>query len=704
MYDLVLRGGMVFDGRGTSPAQADVAIRDGRIAAMGPALGGAAKETMDVRGRWIAPGFIDIHTHYDVELEIAPGLPESVRHGVTSVVIGNCSLSLTAGVPSELADIFLRVETMPAALVRQWLAHAHDWQTPAEYIAHLKSLPLGPNVAAMVGHSALRLAVMGLKRSLHSHADDAELARMRVLAEQALDAGCIGISVDLVHWHKVSGVYAGRSVPSHYAAAREVRLLADICRDRDAVFQVTPNPRNPLTFLLIMSLAVGLFRPALRATVLSALDMTDYRHLWRLFPSAAFIVNRLLGGNLRFQTLTEPFTIYADGPITPLFEEFDAGVELNNCATRAQRATLWGDPAFRDRFRADWRRRELRTFHRDPARMRVLRAPDLALAGRTILDIAHERGESGVDALMNLLARHDTDLRWFAVGANERASVRERLMAHPHILPGFTDAGAHSRNVAFFDGALSLLRQAVQTGFVSPARAIERVTGEPARWFNLDAGVLRVGGVADLVVLDPGALRAPSAAPVDVQDPLLDGAPRLVRRDAETAIAAVFVRGREVVRAGEPTATLGTFQTGRVLTPAVVVRGRAAVLARYRDRLDDTTYDHPFTDYWQIFVFKHQQRTNVLLHCAAVLMMYGAVPVALLSSWWWLLLVPASQATGLAGHLLFERSHVDPRDFLFSWRASRCLARMAWRVLTGAYWHDVDIVRDRYRRFGEAHG
>ena len=701
MFDLVLRDGLVFDGRGNPPVRADVAISDGRVAAIGPALAETGRQEIDAHGRWIAPGFIDIHTHYDVELEIAPGMPESVRHGVTSVVIGNCSLSLVAGAPADLADVFLRVETMPASLVRRWLQTSHTWRSPAEYIAHLRELPLGPNVAALCGHSALRLAVMGLQRSLHAHATDEELAQMRTLAEQALDAGCIGISVDLVHWHKIAGAYAGRSVPSHYADAREVRMLADVCRDRDAVFQVTPNPRNPWSFLLILSLTIGLFRPPLRATVLSALDMTDYPFLWRLFPLVSYVVNRLLGGNLRFQTLTEPFTIYGDGPITPLFEEFGAGVELNNCTTRDQRALLWADAEFRRRFRDDWLRREIRTFHRDPARMYVLHAPDSTLAGRTVGDIACERRQSGVDTLIELLATFDVNLRWMAVGANERTGVRQQLMAHPHILPGFTDAGAHARNIAFFDGAVALLRQAVQTSFMTPERAIARVTGEPAHWFNLNAGVLRIGATADLVLLDPAGLHAPSPVPLEVSDALLDDAPRVVKRDAHAAVAAVIVGGIEVVRAGVPLAALGFNRTGRVLTPAIPVRGRAAVLARYRDRLDDATYDHPFTDYWQIFVFKHQDRANVLLHCAAVVMMYSALPLALLASWWWLLLVPASQLIGLAGHMLFERSYVDTRDFTFSWRASRSLSRMFVSVLTGSYWRDVAVVRERYRQFVE---
>ena len=341
MLDLLLKGGLVFDGTGAPPTRADVGIAGGRIARIAPVIDEAARATRDVGGLWIAPGFVDIHTHYDVEVEIAPGLAESVRHGVTTVVMGNCSLSVTVGDPQALADIFLRVENLPAPLVRRWLARAVSWDSPQAYLAHLRTLPLGPNVAPLVGHSALRAAVMGLERSLHARATDDEIARMRALAGEALDAGCIGISVDMVHWHKVSGVFAGRSVPSHYADAREYRMLADVCRVRDAVFQVTPNPQNPLSFLLILGMATGLFRPPLRATVLSALDMSDHPHLWRLFPAVTFVVNRLLGGNLRFQTLAEPFAIYADGPITPLFEEFAAGVELNSRANRDARRALW---------------------------------------------------------------------------------------------------------------------------------------------------------------------------------------------------------------------------------------------------------------------------------------------------------------------------------------------------------------------------
>jgi N-acyl-D-aspartate/D-glutamate deacylase len=697
MLDLLLKGGLVFDGTGAPPWQGDVGIAEGRIAKLGREIDSPAREVRPVSGLWVTPGFIDIHTHYDVEVEIAPGLPESVRHGVTSVVMGNCSLSLTAGRPEDLADIFLRVESMPAGLVRKWLARSASCASPREYLEHLGSLPLGPNVAALVGHSALRVAVMGLERSLFARASEEELAQMRALATSALDAGCLGISVDMVHWHKVSGTFAGRSVPSHYADAREYRMLADLCRERDAVFQVAPNPRNALSLLLIFGMALGIARPPLRATVLSALDMSDAPQLWRLFPLAAFVLNRLLGANLRFQTLTEPFAIYADGPLTPLFEEFESGVALNSCAHAAARRALWQSAGFKERFRRDWERNELRSFHRDPVRMHVLASPEGWQAGLTMAEVAKAMGIDATGAVIHLLETHDEQLRWMACGANERPAIRQRLMAHPHILPGFTDAGAHSRNLAFFDGALSLLRQAVASGFMAPERAIARVTGEAARWFNLPAGELRPGRRADVLLLRPEALREPTPAPVEIDDPLLEGARRMVKRGAERAVRAVYIGGREVVRDGAPLPALGREPYGMLLAPAVTVRGRRAVLQRYRNRIDDSTFDHPLRDYWEVFVFKHQQPCNVAMHCVAVLLVYCTLAgLVITASPWWLLLGLFAQAFGFAGHVLFERNHVDMRDAVFSWRATWCLNRLFFSVLRGRYWSEVGRVRLRF--------
>jgi hypothetical protein len=273
-------------------------------------------------------------------------------------------------------------------------------------------------------------------------------------------------------------------------------------------------------------------------------------------------------------------------------------------------------------------------------------------------------------------------------------------MRHPHILPGFTDAGAHSRNLAYFDGALAVLRQAVTDGFLAPEKAVARVTGEAARWFNIDAGEIREGARADLVLLRPQALRQPAPAPVEIDDLVLGGARRMVKRGSEAVVSGVYVAGREVVRDGAPLPCLGEERSGALLTPVAKAQGRRAVLERYRNRIDDEHIDHPFSDYWDVFVLKHQRPANVALHCLGVVLIYAGAAAALVTgNPWWLLFITLSQATGLAGHLLFERSHVDARDAVFSWRASCCLNRMLFAVICGRYWKEVGRVRRQYAGF-----
>src|SRR5207247_445633 len=121
-----------------------------------------AARTIDAAGCWVVPGFIDLHTHYDAEVEVAPALSESLRHGVTTVTLGSCSLSLAIGTPEDLADMFCRVEAIPYAFVRPLLERVKSWDSVGDYLAHLGSLPLGPNVASFIGHSCLRAYVMGM--------------------------------------------------------------------------------------------------------------------------------------------------------------------------------------------------------------------------------------------------------------------------------------------------------------------------------------------------------------------------------------------------------------------------------------------------------------------------------------------------------------------------------------------------------------
>lgn len=692
MLDLLVKGGLVYDGTGAPGRRADIGVRAGKVVRISPSITEPAAETVDAAGLWVTPGFVDAHTHYDVEVELAPGLSESVRHGVTTVLMGHCSLSLTFGKPQDLADIFTRVENIPHELVGRWLAAAEPTEGPDAYFRRLASKPLGPHVATLLGHSALRAAVMGLKDSLERHATAEELDRMEELATASLEAGAAGISFDMVPWHMMSGAYKGRTVPSQHAGFAEYARLADVCRRFGACVQLTPNPQKPHTVLWALWLALGVFRPPLKLTVLAALDPVHAPSAWRVFAPLLFVMNRLLGCDLRLQTLTEPFALRGDGPLSPLFEEFPAGARLNDCASAAERRALWRDPAFRAQFRAQWLGHPFRTFHRDLRRIAVLRAPDDSLVGRSVADVAGRRDP--VDAWMELLEAHDAALRWLGVGANERPGPRRALLSHPHILPGFTDAGAHVRNLAFYDGPLSLLKEAVQSGFMTPERAVARCSGEPAAWLGLDAGVLAEGRRADLVLLDPSRLKDPVAEPVELEDPVLDGAMRMVKRQHPELVRAVYINGRTAALKGVPTDELGQEKMGSHLRPSFP-----------RERLDRFAIDtsgqpHPFSRYWDVFVMKHRDPRNVAMHAVGVVLWYGPLLAAVLGrDWRWLLLTPLSQLVGLLGHRLFERTPIDPSDAVFTVRASACLNRMFLRLLAGRYSEDVRAVEGRLRRY-----
>src|SRR4051794_29948428 len=166
-YDVIIRDGLWFDGTGSAPRTRTLGIRDGVVATVSatPLDETGCGEVIDAAGKWITPGFIDVHTHYDAEILLDPGLRESVRHGVTTVLLGNCSLSTVYANSEDAADLFSRVEAVPRNFVLGALESNKTWSTAAEYIAALDALPLGPNVSSLLGHSDLRTAVLGLDRA-----------------------------------------------------------------------------------------------------------------------------------------------------------------------------------------------------------------------------------------------------------------------------------------------------------------------------------------------------------------------------------------------------------------------------------------------------------------------------------------------------------------------------------------------------------
>lgn len=573
----VIRNGTVFDGSGAPPRDIDVVVGpDGRVAAMGPgAEAPPDAEVVDAAGCWVTPGFIDLHTHYDAELEVDPSLSESLRHGVTTALIGSCGLSLVVGDPEDLADTFCRVEGIPRDMVLPLLQEIVDWKTPGEYVDHLRALPLGPNLIGMIGHSTVRSHVMGLGRSLDRQVrpDADELASMSALVEDSVEAGLLGLSVNLLPWDKMGGErFRSRPTPSVFAKFAEYRSLTEVVRRRDAVFQAIPNLQTRWSIGPLLDMSRPRQGRALRTSLLTLMDAPPAMGAYRVMAGVANLYNRRLGANVRFQALPTPFDVYTDGIENPVFEELGAGTEALHLTDLAARRSLMGAPGYRDRFRKQWTSKiASRAYHRDLSEARIIRCPDASLDGMTFAAVAARRGADPLDTFLDLQADYGNDLRWYSVVANAKEDRLAWIIANPAAIIGFSDAGAHLRNMAFYNFPLRMLKrvrdaQVAGRPFMSVQEAVFKLTGDIADFHRIDAGRLHPGSRADAVVIDPTCLDETVEEIHEAAMPGFADLDRLVRRNDDT-VRAVMVNGKVAWRGGQPTADLGTSRTYGTFLP-----------------------------------------------------------------------------------------------------------------------------------------
>ena len=565
--DYCIENGLFFDGRGGEPEIRHLGVRDGIVVEISesPIDPSRARSVIDATDRWVMPGFVDLHTHYDAELEVAPGLSESVRHGVTTIFMGSCSLGASLGEPEDIADIFCRVEGVPRSIMLPLMREKKTWNTLAEYFEHLNSLPLGPNVASFVGHSNLRMHVMGFERSVQPSVKPsrAELEEMERLLSEGIDLGYLGLSVQTLPWDKLDGDrWPARPLPSYFAPWSEYRRLTRILRRRDRVFQGVPNITTKVNVLLFLLESTGIFRKSLRTTIISLMDIIADRTVVKIVPLLTRLFNRFLRADFRMQALPNLFDVWSDGMELVVFEEFAAGTEAINHVDLTERARLLQDPDYRRRFRKQWTNFLLpKVYHRDFQYSEVLACPDASVVGKSFAQVAEDRGVHVVDAFLDLAAEHGEALRWYSVMANDRVKPLELISSHPDVLIGFSDAGAHLRNMAHYNFPLRLLklaRDAELRGepFMTMGAAVHRVTAEIAEWFRIDAGVLDTGRRADLVVIDPTKLDGRIEEAHEEEMEGFGGLRRLVRRNDET-VNVVLVNGKLAVLDGEPTGVLG---------------------------------------------------------------------------------------------------------------------------------------------------
>lgn len=558
-WDYLITGAKVFDGTGEPPLFEDIAVVDGKIAARGPNLDTArAGKVIDGSNQWAMPGLFDVHTHFDLELEVAPGLPESVRHGTTTVVIANCSLGLAYGSQRKngadpIVDCYARVENIPKSVLRA-TADKVDWETPEDYIKHLNTLSLGPNIVTMIPHSMLRIEVMGFEDSISRDPTDAEITRMEQLLEVGLDQGYAGFSTDALPFHYLANQpNVHKTIPTQFANYSEIKRLVEVVRRRGATWQATPPKDSTVDTLRTFMLTSGwLHKKPLSTTVVAALDIHSNRKIVRLAKLMARLLNsRLFKGDFHMQALAAPFKTWSDGAITPLAEEIAELRTLNETEQedREGRLKILNDPDYIARFKAMWMhgkqgyglarlKRILRledyAFNRAIEDMTVEVCPLKQWEGMTfaavfdrVKDVNAGRNEISLDQeedrviaehfatvqdegdfVLAMLRAFDLNISWSTISANRNPKTTRKLLMNPQLLPGFNDSGAHLTNMAFYDGNLRALRLAAEGGDRDVAYMVRRLTRDPARVFGVRGGTIDVGEQADLILVDPAALQS----------------------------------------------------------------------------------------------------------------------------------------------------------------------------------------------------
>ena len=474
------------------------------------------------------------------------------------------------------ADLFGRVEAIPREHVIGTVDQHKTWTNCEEYVAALEALPLGPNLAAFIGHSDMRTATMGLDRATQKRQRPtrSEQAQMERMLAEALDAGFVGMSSQQLLFDKLDGdTCRSRTLPSTYAKPRELRRLKSRLRRAGRVLQSGPDIENPLNLGSQVAQSLGIFRRPLKTSLLSAADVKANPYAIRMMGPVARLVNRP-GGNFRWQHLPVPFEVYADGIDLVIFEEFGAGAAALHLRDEVERNELLRDEAYRRQFRKQYERKfGVRVWHRDFFDAEIVDCPDASVIGKSFGQVGVDRGGlHAVDAFLDLVLEHGRALRWRTTISNHRPEVLKQMAREPVIQMGFSDAGAHLRNMAFYNMGLRLLRHVVDAEkagmpFMTIEQAVHRLTGELADWYRLDAGHLRIGDRADLVVVDPDRLDSSLDAYAEESVEQYGGLSRMVNRNDDT-VKAVFVGGRAVFLNGEATELVGTRRTGRFLRAA----------------------------------------------------------------------------------------------------------------------------------------
>jgi N-acyl-D-aspartate/D-glutamate deacylase len=551
MQEILVRGGFLVDGTGGPGRTADVRVAGGKIVEVGPDLPARGEQVIDAAGAIVAPGFIDSHTHYDAAIFWDPLCDPMPQHGVTTVVIGNCSLGLAPMRPDDRAghiDVFSYIEDIP----RDTLASAipWDWQSFPEYARALAGEQLGVDVAAFVGHSQIRSFVMG-PAAWERVATYQEIVAMVAELDRALGAGAIGLSFSLFDKDR-----QGRPVPSCRADDAEMDALCAVLARHKAVFQFVP--RGDTTEALLEDLRriggwIGPHGIVALYNIVVHVDVDPERS-----GRVTDCLEAMQAEGIRIYGMASPRpfenAIGFDGGIS--FLSLPAWNELVQ-APLTEKRRLASDPAWRARARDQAGSLPSVMFpFANPEKLRIGTVANAGLeswAGRTLADLARERDGNVSDVLADWLIENDFDTTFIFAIANTDPKDVVRLLNHPHTFVSGSDAGAHLLMFAAVgDPTLLLTRYVRDRGDLGLEEVIHALTRRQAELLGLDdRGVIRPGMAADLVIF--------ALEELDYGDPyLVDDVPggqsRMTRRPGGYRLT--IVNGEPVQANGTPTGKL----------------------------------------------------------------------------------------------------------------------------------------------------
>jgi N-acyl-D-aspartate/D-glutamate deacylase len=516
-----------------------------------------ARETIDATGRVVAPGFVDIHTHYDAQILWDPMLTVSPWHGVTTVVMGNCGFGVAPTRPDH-RDLIVRtlekVEGMSADALIEGLGREWPFESFPDYLDALEARQQAINVGALIGHTPVRLYVMGEDATERAATDD-EVAAMRAIVLDALEAGAIGFATSHAPTHVG---YDGKPVPSRAAESEEIVEIASALGDAGrGVLQATLG--SGLAFGQFREIAQRTGRPISWTALLAGMAgegvdqfLLDESH--KLVAEGLPVHPQVACRPLMFEfDLEEPFVFES----MSMFKRISAG-------DHDEKLAAYRDPEFRAQLSermlgkdgagvlgGSWNRTEISWF-----------PPDRSLEGRNLAALADERGIDATELALDLGLETDLDTRFRMAVANYDEDRVEELLTDPITMIGLSDAGAHASQLCDACFSTHLLSRWVrQRKAISVEEAVRMLTSEPADVFGItDRGRLAEGRPADVVVFDPETVGASDLRRVE---DLPAGADRLVS-DA-FGIDAVVVNGTVIRRDGADTVSATDELPGRVL-------------------------------------------------------------------------------------------------------------------------------------------